>query len=50
MTKKELHDKVMQLVKGAKLADEKWIYNYFTGHDKWPIITDEVKIRQGNDS
>jgi len=43
MTKKELDDKVTQLMNKAKLVDKKWIYNYFTGHDEWPIITDEVK-------
>jgi hypothetical protein len=43
MTKKELSDKVAELMKKAKLKDKKWIYNYFSGHDDWPIITDEVK-------
>jgi hypothetical protein len=43
MTKKELSDKVTALMTKAKLVDKKWIYNYFTGHDEWPIVTDEVK-------
>ena len=44
MTKKELDDKVAALVEKAKLKDKKWIYNYFSGHDEWPLITDEKKI------
>jgi hypothetical protein len=46
MTKKELDQKVQVFMKTAKLSDKKWIYNYFTGHDEWPIITDEVKIKR----
>tara|TARA_Y100000310_G_scaffold13709_1_gene13969 strand:- start:1312 stop:1473 length:162 start_codon:yes stop_codon:yes gene_type:complete len=42
MTKSELNDKITEQMKKAKLADKKWIYNYFTGHDEWPIITDEL--------
>ena len=43
MTKQELDDKVTAFMKKAKLVDKKWIYNYFNGHDEWPIITDELK-------
>jgi hypothetical protein len=43
MTKSELNDKITEQMKKAKLADKKWIYNYFTGHDEWPIITDELQ-------
>lgn len=43
MTKKELDDKVAEFMKKAKLKDKKWVYNYFSDHDEWPIVTDEVK-------
>ena len=44
MTKKELRDKVKEQFKTAKLVDYKWLYNYFSEHEKWPVITDEVKV------
>ena len=46
ITKKELTDKVNQFMKKAKLKDKKWVYNYFTGHDEWPIVTDEAKKKK----
>ena len=45
MTKAELADKVSQFMKKAKVKDHKWIYNYFTGHDEFPIVTDEHKLQ-----
>jgi hypothetical protein len=44
MTTEELKEAVVQSMAGASLADMKWVYNYFSGHDEWPIITDEVKV------
>ena len=43
ITRKELTDKVNEFMTKAKLKDKKWVYNYFTGHDEWPIVTDEVR-------
>ena len=45
MTKAELANKVNEYMDKAKVKDHKWIYNYFTGHDEFPIITDEHKLR-----
>ena len=44
MTTKELKEAVVQSMAGASLKDMKWIYNYYSGHDEWPIISDEVKV------
>ena len=44
MNKKELKTAVDAFVSKATLADQKWLYCYFTELDEWPLITDEVKI------
>ena len=44
MTTEELKEAVRQSMTGASLADLKWVYTYFSGHDEWPIITDEVHV------
>ena len=41
MTTDELNSHVDDYMKRATTPDKKWIYNYFTGHDEFPIITDE---------
>ena len=46
MTTKELEEAVTGRMKGASTADLKWVYNYFSQHDEWPIITDEVPIEE----
>lgn len=42
LTSGELDEMVRGKLAAATLADKKWIYNYFQGHDAWPIITDEL--------
>lgn len=46
MTTAELQEKVDQHMKKAKNADLKWVYCYFTGHDEFPVLTDEVPAPQ----
>lgn len=46
MTKKELKTAVDAFVEKAKLADQKWLYCYFTELEDWPLITDEIKIKE----
>ena len=41
MTTDELNSHVDEYMNRATTPDKKWIYNYFTGHDEFPIITDE---------
>tara|TARA_B100000686_G_scaffold303425_1_gene340227 strand:+ start:424 stop:645 length:222 start_codon:yes stop_codon:yes gene_type:complete len=44
MNTKQLEEAVTERLKGASCADLKWIYNYFSQHDEWPVITDEVPV------
>ena len=48
MTTDELNSHVDDYMKRATTPDKKWIYNYFTGHDEFPIITDEHKEVAGH--
>jgi len=45
MTEEELKDEVTGFMKKAKLYDLKWIHNYFSDYEEWPIVTDEVKLK-----
>ena len=45
ITKKELEDDVNAYMEKAKLYDLKWIHNYFSDYEEWPIVTDEFKKR-----
>tara|TARA_Y100000310_G_C20504068_1_gene725509 strand:- start:299 stop:526 length:228 start_codon:yes stop_codon:yes gene_type:complete len=42
ITRAELDEQLKSLLATAKLADKKWIWNYFQDHDRWPIVTDEI--------
>ena len=44
MTKAELKQAVDNFYKNASVKDQKWIYNYFTDHDEFPVITDEYRL------
>ena len=40
----ELNEQLESLLATATIADKKWLWNYFQGHDRWPVITDEVDL------
>lgn len=42
LTTGELEEQIGNFLGTSTLTDKKWIYNYFSGHEKWPIITDEL--------
>jgi hypothetical protein len=39
----ELNEMVRGKLATATMADKKWIYNYFSGHDRWPIVVDDAE-------
>lgn len=42
LTRAELDEQLESFLGTAQLADKKWIWNYFQGHDNWPVIVDEL--------
>ena len=43
MSTGELNDELDSFLATATIADKKWLWNYFKGHDSWPIIVDELE-------
>ena len=41
LTRTELDDAIRTSLSKASLYDRKWIWNYFSGHEDWPIVVDE---------
>jgi hypothetical protein len=41
LTRAQLDEDIRKSLASASLYDRKWIWNYFKGHDEFPIVLDE---------
>tara|TARA_Y100000310_G_C20253951_1_gene610408 strand:+ start:422 stop:595 length:174 start_codon:yes stop_codon:yes gene_type:complete len=41
LTRAQLDEDIRNSLANASLYDRKWIWNYFKGHDEFPIVLDE---------
>lgn len=44
MTTRQLREETQSLLEKATTADLKWVYCYYKGFDKFPLLTDAVPV------